>query len=148
MKERKDTGLRDCEFCQIIERVVPAEIVFETDSCLAFFPLSPATKGHTLVVPKRHIQDFTSSDTETFSTLTSTALDIGKALQAAYSSDGMNLITSAGKAASQTIMHLHVHLVPRWTHDQMGQIWPPQAAVNVETLSLWAQEFRRYLATR
>jgi len=51
---------------------------------------------------------------------------VGRALQKALQPEGMNLISSAGEAASQSIFHLHLHLVPRWKGDRIGEIWPPK----------------------
>lgn len=142
MSKRDGVDSRGCTFCQIVAGSLHAEIIHETDSCIAFFPLKPATKGHTLVVPKRHIRDFLSVEPAIFAALSSTAVELGKALRSAFSPDGMNMITSSGEAASQSIMHLHVHLVPRWTGDSMGAIWPPQHHTDGNDLSAWAEEFR------
>ncbi|GGX49027.1 HIT family protein [Streptomyces chartreusis] len=139
-----NNALKECEFCKIAAKISTAEIIYETDSCLAFFPLNPATKGHTLVIPKQHVTDFTSADLDTFAELSSTALKVGRKLRGVYSPDGMNLITSAGRAASQSVMHLHLHLVPRWTNDKMGKIWPPKHSTDPQVLSGWAEEFRNY----
>lgn len=144
MNKNKEINIEDCEFCSIVAKEATAEIIYESASCLAFFPLSPATKGHTLVIPKRHIRDFTHTGPETFGPLCSEAVEVGKLLQAVYSPDGMNMITSAGQAATQSVMHLHIHLVPRWTNDEMGRIWPPKQHADPKTLSRWADEFRAY----
>ncbi len=103
----------------------PARIVCETASTLAFFPLRPAALGHTLVVPKRHVRDLWAADDVLSCRLIEAAIRVGRAIEHALAPDGMNLVTSAGPAASQTIYHLHLHVVPRWSHDQIGDIWPP-----------------------
>jgi histidine triad (HIT) family protein len=115
-----------CEFCEIIQHQEPARIVYETEDILAFFPLQPATTGHTLMIPKWHISDFLSSDRATLEILSAASLKLGNAIESVVHPDGMNLITSAGKAASQTVPHLHLHLVPRWKGDPLGDIWPPK----------------------
>ena len=55
-------------------------------------------------------------------------LRVGRAVDAALEPDGMNLITSAGRAAEQTVFHAHLHVVPRWADDGFGKIWPPENA--------------------
>ncbi len=115
----------NCEFCRILRREEPARIVCETDGALAFFPLHPAVVGHTLVIPKIHIQDLFALDDATASQLTRAVLHVSRALRNALTPDGLNVITSAGEAASQTVFHLHVHLVPRWLDDHIGKMWPP-----------------------
>jgi histidine triad (HIT) family protein len=117
--------MNECEFCKIIRGEEPARIVCSTADTLAFFPLKPATLGHTLVVPKRHLQDLWSADASTGCSLMTTVVRVGHAIQEALHPDGMNLISSAGEAASQTVFHLHLHVVPRWFDDHIGNIWPP-----------------------
>jgi len=115
----------DCEFCRIIRREVPARIVCETDVALAFFPLKPAALGHTLVVPKEHVSDLLTVDEALAGQLMATTVRVARAINDALNPDGMNLISSAGAAASQTVFHLHFHLVPRWKNDHIPSIWPP-----------------------
>ncbi|MGW4699373.1 HIT family protein [Streptomyces sp. NPDC004285] len=144
MIEPETDVIENCEFCKIVASAAPAEILYESDSCLAFFPLNPATKGHTLVIPKIHVRDFTCATPEAFGELSSTTVEISRKLLTVYSPDGINLITSAGRAASQSIMHLHLHLVPRWNNDEVGDIWPPRRHTDRRILFDWAEEFRRF----
>jgi histidine triad (HIT) family protein len=116
---------QDCEFCKIIRGEVKARIVCETDAALAFFPLKPAALGHTLVVPKKHVRDLWSVDEALAARVMEAAVRVGKAIRLAVQPDGMNLISSVGQAATQTIFHLHLHMVPRWSNDHIGIIWPP-----------------------
>lgn len=115
----------DCEFCAIVAGTGSAEIVYEDENSLAFFPLNPATTGHTLVIPKRHYSNFLLMDASTSSNVFASSLTVSRALVRAVQPAGMNLITSAGEAATQTVMHLHIHVVPRWDDDALGEIWPP-----------------------
>lgn len=92
--------------------------------CVAFFPLCPASLGHTLVVPRRHIPDIWELPEQTAAHLSRTVLRGAAALRAAVAPDGLNIIQSSGAAATQTVPHLHAHLVPRWAADAMGPIWP------------------------
>ena len=103
--------MQGCAFCRIVNRETPAEVVYETKSTLAFFPLEPATRGHTMVIPKRHIETFLDAEEADVPELGSTVLTVGRALRAVLAPEGMNMISSAGVAASQSVMHLHVHLV-------------------------------------
>jgi histidine triad (HIT) family protein len=113
-----------CDFCEIVNGTVPAVVVGETSGALAVLPLHPATKGHTLVIPKIHLNDFLEVDDATAGELARTVTSAGRALSKALRPDGMNVITSAGAAATQTVPHLHIHVVPRWHDDAIGPIWP------------------------
>jgi histidine triad (HIT) family protein len=115
----------DCDFCRIASGAGDAvEVVCDSHDWVAFFPLDPATPGHTLVIPRTHVIDLWEADSELASELITGAIRVGNAIQAALHPDGMNLITSAGSAAEQTVFHLHLHVVPRWKKDGFGQIWP------------------------
>lgn len=114
-----------CPFCQIVQgEDQSVEIVCEDESWIAFFPLDPATPGHTLIIPRTHISDLWAAPAFLVAELMSAALRVGKAIHSAISPEGMNLITSAGKAAEQSVFHLHLHVVPRWAQDGFGRIWP------------------------
>lgn len=91
---------------------------------MAFVPLHPATLGHTLVIPRRHVADLWKVEPPLGERLITAAIHVGRAIQAALAPEGMNLITSAGEVAEQTVFHLHLHLVPRWRGDAFGEIWP------------------------
>jgi histidine triad (HIT) family protein len=95
---------------------------------VAFFPMEPATLGHTLLVPTTHIPDVWSLDYETAAVLAQAAVDVAHALRKALQPEGLNIIQSNGLAATQTVGHLHLHLLPRWTDDAVGDIWPSQHA--------------------
>lgn len=115
-----------CPFCAISEgRDSSAEVVCEGETWVAFFPLDPATPGHTLVIPRRHVSDLWKLQPELADDLMRAVLRLGKAIERALSPHGLNLITSAGEAASQSVFHVHLHVVPRWNHDGFGSIWPP-----------------------
>jgi histidine triad (HIT) family protein len=114
-----------CDFCAIAQgKDRPPQIVCEDTTWLAFFPLHPATPGHTLVIPRTHVDDLWQVHQSLGTDLMSAVIQVGRAIQTSLSPEGMNLITSAGKTAEQTVFHLHLHLVPRWTKDGFGRIWP------------------------
>lgn len=114
-----------CEFCRIVRGQSEADIVYESADCLAFLPLAPATRGHTLVVPKQHYRDLWTLPVETAHHVIETCLTISEAVRRAFAPEGLNLINSAGEVATQTVFHVHFHVVPRWSDDHIGRIWPP-----------------------
>lgn len=113
-----------CDFCDIVARQEDAREILRTDQVLAFFPLEPATLGHTLVIPRKHVRDIWELDDDTAAALAVATLRVASAVRDAMRIDGLNIIQSNGEAATQSVMHLHVHVVPRWHHDRMGPIWP------------------------
>jgi len=119
----------DCAFCAIARGESSAQVVCEGERWVAFFPLAPATPGHTLLIPREHVTDLWAADTDTGRELMAASIKVGRAIQVSLGPDGMNLITSAGGAAGQTVRHLHVHVVPRWEDDGFGDIWPPKRSM-------------------
>lgn len=115
----------ECEFCKIVRGDEPADVIYEDDSCLAFFPLNPATRGHTLVIPKSHVQGFWDATPEEAASVTAGCLRVAQAIRRALNPEGLNIINQTGEAAHQTVFHLHVHVVPRWKEDRLKVIWPP-----------------------
>lgn len=124
------SGPADCPFCQIVAGAAPAEVVCESTDWIAFFPDAPATPGHTLVIPRRHVPDFLELDENTAANLMTGVVRVGRAIRAALDPDGLNLITSVGEAAEQSVFHLHFHLVPRTIGDAIGHIWPPKTTMS------------------
>jgi histidine triad (HIT) family protein len=118
-----------CPFCAIAAgRDDSVEIVCSAETWIAFFPTEPATPGHTLVIPRDHVRDLWTAGDALAAELMGAVRRVGEAVQTAVEPEGMNLITSAGKAAEQTVFHLHLHLVPRWLDDRLD-IWPPKKSM-------------------
>lgn len=125
MKQSLDNGTVDCTFCAIARGDDHSvNVVSEADNWIAFFPTNPATPGHTLIIPRRHVIDLWEVEPELAAELMKAVVRVGRAIDQSLKPEGMNLITSAGKVAEQTIFHLHLHVVPRWHRDDFGRIWP------------------------
>lgn len=117
----------DCPFCEIARgQEDDARQVFGTEDVVAFFPPEPATLGHTLLIPRAHVRDIWGLDLDLASELARWTVRLAEAVKRAIRPDGLNVIQSNGAAATQTVMHLHVHVVPRWEGDPVGRIWPPE----------------------
>lgn len=91
---------------------------------MAFFPTDPAVVGHVLVVPRRHVPDIWTLGEGEAAHLGRVCVRLAGAIRKALDPEGLNIIQSSGAAATQTVFHLHVHLVPRQAGDAMGRIWP------------------------
>lgn len=112
---RRWTG-QPCPFCEIVAGRAPATVVQEWDDALAIVPLNPVVEGHTLVIPRDHVQDF-ATDPDV------SALTMFRAAELAQGPQPMNLITSRGREATQSVFHLHLHLVPRAENDGLSLPW-------------------------
>ena len=97
--------------------LAPVTLVHAWPDALAFVPLNPVVEGHTLVVPKLHVQDF-ASDPETSAMTMRRAAELMR-----WTPRAMNVITSKGRAATQSVFHLHLHLVPRVEDDGLALPW-------------------------
>lgn len=109
-----------CVFCEIIAGRWPVEWILQPDywpDAVAFVPLNPVTEGHCLIVPKRHVKDF-AADPEIFA---ATARRAAELMQ--WTPRPMNVITSRGREATQSVFHLHIHLVPRAENDGLALPW-------------------------
>lgn len=100
-------------FTKIINREIPAEIVYEDDIVLAFLDISPVNHGHTLVIPKSHFVNAFDAEPEIFAHMHKVGLKIAKALEKAGLADGVNMVTNNGEAAGQEVFHSHLHIIPR-----------------------------------
>ncbi len=114
-----------CPFCAIARGDDQSvEIICADTGWVAFFPPEPATPGHTLIIPRTHVANLWNAGPTLAGELIRAVLRVGHAVDEAARPEGMNLITSAGHVAEQTVLHLHLHVVPRWSDDRFGPIWP------------------------
>jgi diadenosine tetraphosphate (Ap4A) HIT family hydrolase len=109
-----------CVFCQIVAGTAPAIRVYEDDDFLAFLDIRPFTRGHTLVVPKQHSVDLTDTSSETLAGLMAIGQRVAKATRFAGLADANNIAINDGKAAFQTVFHIHLHVVPRRNGDKLA----------------------------
>jgi len=113
----------NCIFCKIANGEVPSAVIYEDDDFRVILDMGPASKGHALVVPKEHyINLFDLSDE-----LASKALIVAKKvickMKDVLGCDGYNIVQNNEEAAGQTVMHFHIHLIPRYKEDQVGLGW-------------------------
>lgn len=114
-----------CPFCAIVrgEDAVVREVA-RNDKVVVFFPTEPAVLGHCMVIPRRHVEEFTALTSDEVSAVMASAQAVAICLRETYHPDGINIIQSNGEAATQSVPHVHVHIVPRWDGDAFGEIWP------------------------
>lgn len=110
--------MSDCIFCKIIEKEIPSYPVYEDDVVYAFLDITQTTKGHTLVIPKKHVTDIFDYDEQLASDVFARIPKIARAIEAAFPDMvGLNIINNNKEAAYQSVFHSHVHLIPRYGKD-------------------------------
>jgi histidine triad (HIT) family protein len=115
----------DCIFCKIVAGELPAQIVEEDERTITFMDISPATRGHALVVPRRHARDLLEVGAEDLAATVAAAQRMTQRVHDRLDADGVNLLNSCGRAAWQTVFHYHIHVIPRYTGDPLRLPWTP-----------------------
>jgi histidine triad (HIT) family protein len=115
----------DCIFCRIVAGELPSTIVDEDDRTVSFMDISPATRGHFLVVPRAHSPDLLAVAPEDLEAVAMAAQRLARRAKERLGADGVNLLNSCGAAAWQTVFHFHVHMIPRYRDDPLRLPWVP-----------------------
>ena len=116
-----------CPFCSIIAgRDRKVREVARNDSVVVFFPTEPAVLGHCMVIPRRHVEQFSDLKGKEVTQVMLATQAMARNLRKAYQPDGINIIQSNDRAATQSVPHVHIHVLPRWDNDHVGNFWPPE----------------------
>jgi len=110
-----------CVFCAIVAGDAPAIRIYEDDDYLAILDIRPIVRGHTLVIPKKHTVDLTDTPADTVAGLVRIGQRIAQAARASeLEADGNNIAINDGKAAFQSVFHIHLHVAPRKSGDKLS----------------------------
>lgn len=112
----------NCIFCKIANKEIPGKIIYEDDICVAFLDLSQTTNGHTLVIPKKHFKNFLEVDDDTLAHMIKVTKDIANKIVTKLNANGVNILTNANEVAGQTVMHFHLHIIPRYDNNDQIEI--------------------------
>ncbi len=116
--------MSDCIFCKIVNGEIPSAKVYEDEHVYAFLDISQVTKGHTLVIPKKHSENIFETDPEIAGKVFEAVPKIANAIKKTYNPKGLNLLQNNGEFAYQSVFHLHIHLIPRYDEtDGFGLKW-------------------------
>ena len=136
--------MKDCIFCKIVAGEIPSYKVYEDEAVYAFLDLSQVSKGHTLVVPKKHVTDIFEYDEELAAAVFARIPKIAKALEKAFpDAEGLNIINNNKELAYQSVFHSHIHLIPRYSKEDdfsmhfgnhMEQYSPAEMTTIAETI--------------
>ena len=116
--------MTNCVFCRIVAKQIPATVVYEDELTLAFMDIGQVNPGHVLVVLKAHAENLYALDDAQASALLRAASRVARAIRSAFDPEGLSVYQANGKAAGQTVLHYHMHLVPRYQDDGMALTWP------------------------
>ncbi len=109
-------------FEKIINGELPADKVYETDSVLAFMDINPNVKGHTLVIPKKSIENIFELEGTDAGDLMEAIVKVSNAVKKATGAKGVNISSNNGKEAGQVVFHLHFHVIPRFDKSEFGSL--------------------------
>ena len=112
--------MSDCIFCKIVAGDIPSYNVYEDDYVLAFLDIAPVNYGHTLVIPKKHFENLESIDEESFALLMRAVKRVALVLKNKLGISSYNIIENNDSIAGQVIPHLHFHIIPRNSNDNLG----------------------------
>ena len=115
----------DCIFCRIINGEIPGRIVDQDELTVTFMDINPATRGHALVVPRRHSRDLLEIGQEDLEAVIVAAQRLARKMPERLGAAGVNLLNSCGRAAWQTVFHFHIHVIPRYEGDPLRLPWTP-----------------------
>jgi histidine triad (HIT) family protein len=132
----------NCIFCKILAGDIPATIVDEDERTVAFMDISPATRGHALVIPREHTADLLSVEREDLQAVALASQRLAVRVKERLSADGVNLLNSSGAVAFQTVFHFHVHVIPRYDGDSLRLPWVPTPG-DPREIAAAAQELTR-----
>ena len=117
--------MSDCIFCKIANGEISSNTIYEDDDFRVILDLGPATKGHALVLPKKHYADLFEIPEETVAGAAKVAKKVAGIMKEKLGCDGLNLVQNNGETAGQTVMHFHLHIIPRYKDDGQHILWKP-----------------------
>lgn len=136
----------DCIFCKIVAGQLPSCKVYEDADTLAFMDIGPIIPGHTLVIPKAHVDPITATPPLVLQKLILVVQRIARAQLKAFKADGVNVVQANGQAAGQVVPHLHFHVIPRFAGDGHHWNWKPRPYAQSDEMSALAAKIKTALA--
>jgi histidine triad (HIT) family protein len=126
---------KSCTFCEIVNGRLPADVVYENDNIICFLPKEIEVYGHTVVVPKEHFADLYDIPDKILDELIRACKKITLSYKDKINATGMNLMHASGKDGEQSVFHFHIHLLPRFSNDNL-HTWPKLPKIDVDRKEL------------
>ncbi len=124
--------MSDCIFCKLANGVFPTNTVYEDETFRVIMDLGPASPGHMLILPKEHYANLYELPEDTAAAAMKLAKKLAIAAKEALNADGVNVVQNNEEAAGQTVMHFHLHVVPRFFGIGQFNAWEPGTAAPEE----------------
>lgn len=118
-----------CVFCKIINGEIPSKKVYEDDDVLAILDISQATVGHTLVMPKKHYANLLEIPEKEYQNVMLKVKKVAEKINTKLHPKGINILNNCGEIAGQTVMHYHVHILPRYNSSDINIIFTDHSSV-------------------
>ena len=115
----------NCIFCKIIGGEIPSRTIYEDEDFKVILDASPASKGHALILPKEHADNLYELPEETAAAVLPVAQRVAETMKEKLQCEGLNLVQNNGELAGQTVMHFHMHMIPRYQNDGQKIQWVP-----------------------
>ena len=129
----------DCIFCKIANGEIPSKTIYEDVDFRVILDLGPATKGHALILPKSHAANLYELPENVAAKVLPVAKKVASSMKEKLNCDGLNLVQNNGEVAGQTVMHFHMHVIPRYKEDGQNINWVPGEATQEELESVAKQ---------
>ncbi len=127
----------DCIFCKIANGEIPSKTIYEDENFRVILDISPATKGHALILPKEHYANIYEIDEEVAAKAMKLAKKIAGVMKEKLKCGGFNIVQNNGEIAGQTVFHFHMHLIPRYEDDHQRIAWEPQTMSEEELIEIY-----------
>ena len=127
---------KDCIFCKIANGEIPSHTLYEDENFRVIFDLGPATRGHALILVKKHAENVYEIDDETASKVFVLAKKMAGIKTEVFNCDGFNIVQNNGKCAGQSVFHFHMHLIPRYIDDNAIKFWKAKETSEEELTEL------------
>ena len=122
----------DCIFCKIANGEIPSRTLYEDEDFRVIMDLAPATKGHSLIMPKEHYKNIYEIADDTAAKVLPLAKKIATLMTEKLGADGFNIVQNNNEVAGQTVFHFHVHLIPRYNDDNQSLVMKPQEMTDAQ----------------
>ena len=116
----------DCIFCKLANGEIPARSIYEDENFKVILDAAPATRGHALILPKEHADNLYQLSEEMVGRAFRLAKNMAASMTDTLGCQGFNIVQNNGEAAGQTVLHFHIHLIPRYLNDGQGSFWEPR----------------------